>query len=218
VSQRRDTSEAEYAERYTSPLTGPIADAADWTLHETSRPQMLSGLAELRLLQALIVTSGAKSVLEVGSFTGVGALMMAAAVGPGGRVTTLEFDPDNAAAVRRHLAASEYGDRVELIEGDALETIARLPGPFDLVYIDAWKSDYPKYYDAVVPKLADRGVIVADNLFRDGKAMDPDVDDEETSGIREFARRVHEDDRVDNVLLTIGDGQMLAWKRPAERP
>jgi caffeoyl-CoA O-methyltransferase len=120
-----------------------------------------------------------------------------------------------ARVAQRHFDASPYGDRIELIAGDALEAIAALPGPFDLVYIDAWKSDYPRYYDLVVGKLSARGVIVADNLFRGGQALDPDEHDESTVGIREFARRVQEDPRVTNVLLTVGDGLMVAWRAPA---
>jgi caffeoyl-CoA O-methyltransferase len=99
--------------------------------------------------------------------------------------------------------------------GDALETIAGLEGPFDLVYIDAWKANYPQYFDAVLPKLAERGVIVADNLFRGGAALDATDESESTVGIREFARQVQQEERVHNVLLTIGDGVMLAWHRPA---
>ena len=98
---------------------------------------------------------------------------------------------------------------------EVLEAIARLEGPFDLVYIDAWKSDYPRYYELVVDKLAPRGVIVADNLFRGGQALDPAADDDQSAGIREFARRVQADPRVTNVLLTVGDGLMLAWRTPA---
>jgi caffeoyl-CoA O-methyltransferase len=83
-----------------------------------------------------------------------------------------------------------------------------------LVYIDAWKSDYPAYYHAVLPKLAEHGVLVADNLFRGGTALDLGATDEGTVGIRDFARAVQRDERVHNVLLTIGDGVMLAWRRP----
>jgi predicted O-methyltransferase YrrM len=180
-----------------------------------ARPQMMSGVAEARLLEALIAAGGARTVLEIGTFTAIGTMMMAAALGDGGHVTTLERDPEYAAVARGHIAASAYADRVELIEGDALEIIPQLDGPFDLVYIDAWKSDYPAYYDAVLPKLAPRGVIVADNLFRGGAAFDPGDEDEGTVGIREFARRVQADERTHNVLLTIGDGVMLAWPRPS---
>lgn len=175
---------------------------------------MMSGLVEARLLEALIVVGGARRVLEIGTFTGVGGLAMAAALPPDGRVITLEVDEETAAAARRHIDKSPHAGRVELIVGDALETLTRLDGPFDLVYIDAWKADYPTYYDEVLPKLSERGVIVADNLFRDGLALTPEAQDPGTLGIREFARRVQQDERVHNVLLTIGDGVMLVWPRP----
>jgi caffeoyl-CoA O-methyltransferase len=209
---------ARYAEGHTSPFDGPLAAAAAWTQGNTPSPGMMSGLAEARLLEALIVVGGARHVLEIGTFTGVGALTMAAALPADGRVTTLEVDEEIAAVARGHIDASPVGARVELIVGDALATIAGLDGPFDLVYIDAWKADYPAYYDAILPKLAERGVVVADNLFRDGAALDVTAGDEGTVGIREFARRVQQDTRVHNVLLTIGDGVMLAWRRPAGEP
>ncbi len=203
-----------YAEENTSPFEGQLAEAAAWTLSNTGSPDMMSGLAEARLLEALIVTGGARRVLEIGTFTGVGALSMAAALPANGRITTLEVNERTAAAARRLIDASPDADRIELIVGDALETIESLEGPFDLVYIDAWKSDYPAYYEAVLPKLAKRGVIVADNLFRHGAVFDKSNGDASTKGIREFARTVQQDDRVHNVLLTIGDGVMLAWPRP----
>jgi caffeoyl-CoA O-methyltransferase len=204
-----------YAEGHTSPFGGSLASVAAWTQSNTDSPGMMSGLAEARLLEALIVTGGARRVLEIGTFTGLGGLAMAAALPPDGQVVTLEVDEETAAAARRHIDASPHGSRVELVVGDALETLDRLDGPFDLVYIDAWKADYPAYYEAVLPKLAERGVIVADNLFRDGLALTPQAEDPGTVGIREFARRVQEDERVHNVLLTIGDGVMLVWRRPA---
>jgi predicted O-methyltransferase YrrM len=142
---------------------------------------------------------------------------MAAALPADGRVTTLEVDEDIAAGARRHIDASPSGHRVELIVGDALETIAGLNGPFDLVCIDSWKADYPAHYDALNPKLAEHGVTVADNPFRDGAALDPKAQDEGTDRIRKLARQVHQDERVHNVLLTIGDGVMPAWRPPGGR-
>ena len=210
-----DPAAQAYAEAHTSAPTGALADLAAWTQSSTAAPQMMSGVPEARLLEALIVAGGAQSVLEIGTFTGFGALAMAAALPPGGRVTTLEVDDETASAARRHIAASPHGDRVDLIIGDALRTLAQLDGPFDLVYIDAWKSDYPAYYDLVIDKLAPRGVIVADNMFRGGGALDPASEDEGDIGIRAFAAKVHADPRVHNVLLSIGDGQLLAWRAPA---
>jgi caffeoyl-CoA O-methyltransferase len=203
-----------YAERFTSPFGGLMATIADWTQNNTPSPGMMSGAAESRLLEALIVVGGASSVLEVGTFTGFGTLAMAGALPAGGRVTTLEVDEEIAAVARRHFQASPLGDRISLVLGDALETIGSLRGPYDLVYIDAWKADYPAYYEGVRGKLSDRGVIVADNLFRAGAALDPASEDPGTVGIREFAARVQADEGVHNVLLTIGDGVMVVWRRP----
>ncbi len=209
-----DSTAEGYAEDHTTPLQGAHAAAAAWTRESTPSPGMMSGLAEARLLEALIVLGGARRVLEIGTFTAVGTIAMAAALSDGGRVITLERDPDTAAAARRHIDASGHAERIELIVGDALQTIPQVDEPLDLVYIDAWKADYPAYLDAVLPKLAPRGMIVADNLFRDGRALDPSATDEGTTGIREFARRVQQDTRLHNVLLTIGDGVMLAWHAP----
>lgn len=202
-----------YAEAHTTPLSGQLAEVAAWTAANTSAPQMMSGTPEARLIEALIVLGGAATVLEIGTFTGLGALAMAAALPAGGRVITLEVDEETARTAQRHIDASPDRDKIELIVGDALETIGRLDSPFDLVYIDAWKADYPRYYEAVIPKLAERGVIVADNMFRAGGALDPSSDEPGDVGIREFAHRVHEDPSVHNVLLSVGDGVMLAWRR-----
>jgi caffeoyl-CoA O-methyltransferase len=209
------SSAARYAEDHTSPFDGSVAAVAAWTQGNARAPGMMSGLLEARLLEALIVVGGARRVLEIGTFTGVGALAMAAALPADGRVTTLEVDVDRAATARGHFDASPYGSRIELIVGDALGSIADLEGSFDLVYVDAWKTDYPAYYDAVVPKLAKRGVLVADNLFLGGAVLGASADDG-TVGIREFAHRIQDDEKMHNVLLTIGDGVMLAWRRPAD--
>ncbi|MFL5861459.1 MAG: O-methyltransferase [Solirubrobacteraceae bacterium] len=208
----------EFAAAYTTPFDGALAAAWKWTDANTSWPGMMAGVPEARLLEALIVVSGARSVLELGTFTGVGALAMAAAMPEGGRVVTLEHDPDNAAVARRHIAASPLADRIELVQGDARETLGRLPGAFDVVWIDAWKADYPRYLELVVPKLTPRGIIVADNLFRGGATLRPAADDAATQGVLEFARRVQENKLLHNVLLTVGDGLLLAWPARTEPP
>ena len=212
MSELIASAAAAYAARHTSPLSDVLSEIAARTRAGRGSAEMMSGLAEARLLEALIIVGGARRVLEIGTFTGVGAVSMAAAMAPGGRLTTLEVNPETAATARGNIDDSGYADRIELIVGDALQTLERLDGPFDLVYIDAWKNDYPAYYDRVLPKLAQRGVIVADNLFRSGKAFDDDADDESTRGIRAFAEQVTDDARVHNVLLTIGDGVMVIWR------
>jgi len=201
-----------YAASHTSPFGDVVSEIAARTRAGQRSSQMMSGLAEARLLEALIIVGNARRVLEIGTFTGVGAVSMAAALPSDGRVTTLEVDADTAATARRNIDDSGYADRIELIVGDALQTLDRLEGPFDLVYIDAWKNDYPAHYERVAPKLAERGVIVADNMLQSGRAFDPEADDDSTRGVRALAQQADDDPLVHNVLLTIGDGVMVIWR------
>src|SRR5437763_11632395 len=172
-------------------------------------PQMMSGVVEIRLLEALIVVAGARRALEVGTFTGFGALTMAAALPEDGEVITLERDPEMVAIARENIERSEHGHKVRLIAGDSREELDRLEGPFGLVYIDAWKDDYIHYYEAAVPLLAPRGIIVADNVFRSGRVVDESADGS-VAVTRAFNDRVQADERVHNALLSVGDGLMLA--------
>jgi caffeoyl-CoA O-methyltransferase len=199
---------ARYAVAHTTPLNPDLATVAASTGERTEHPGMMSGLVEARLLQALVATAGAARVLEVGTFTGFGALALAEALPPGGTVTTLEADPANAAIARGHLADHPLGDRIELLEGDARELLTGLVGPFDLVYVDAWKTDYPVYLELVLPLLGPRGLIVFDNVLRRGAVLEPG------DPVGAFNDRVQADPRLANALLTIGDGVLLVWRAP----
>jgi caffeoyl-CoA O-methyltransferase len=201
-----------YAAQTTTPFDDVVGTIAARTRESLPNAGMMSGLAEAHLLEALLVVGGARRVLEIGTFVGLGAVSMAAALPPDGHVTTLEVNPDTAAIARRNIDDSGYGDRIELIVGDALQTLDRLEGPFDLIYIDAWKNDYPAYYERVLPKLAERGVIVCDNMLQSGRAFDATANDDSTRGVRTLAHQVNADQRVHNVLLTIGDGVMVVWR------
>jgi caffeoyl-CoA O-methyltransferase len=172
---------------------------------------MMSGHVEGRLLETLVHTSGAKRVLEFGTFTGYSALSMAAALPEGGRVVTLEVSDDHAAIARRHIDASPYADRIELLVGPALESLEGVDGPFDLVFIDADKPSYGLYYEAALERLAERGLIVVDNTLWSGRVVDerePDPDDT-TLSIRRFNAMVARDPRVVCVILTVRDGVTL---------
>ena len=149
---------------------------------------------------------------EIGTFTGYGALSIAARLPPDGRVVTIEADAERAAIARRHIEASADGARIELVQGDARAIVPTLDGPFDLVFIDAWKGDYGHYYEAVLPKLADRGVIVCDNVLWSGDVVDPAPDDDNGLALAAFNDRVQRDERVVNALLTVGDGLLVIWR------
>jgi caffeoyl-CoA O-methyltransferase len=202
-----------YAIAHTSAPDADIAALRDETETSTSMPQMAGGLVEAKLLEALVVATQAALVLEIGMFTGVSALSMAARLRPGAKLITLELDEETAAIARRHIAASPYADRIDLRMGDAMGTIKTLAGPFDLIFIDAWKPDYIAYYEAVLPLLADHGIIVADNVLRGGDVLAKAPADPSAAALREFGRHVRADPRVDTALLTVADGLLLIWKR-----
>jgi caffeoyl-CoA O-methyltransferase len=203
-------------ERYLLAHTTAPSEAVAAVRAETEAampsPQMAGGLGEVQLLEALVVAGGATRILEVGTFTGVTSLTLAARLPEEGKLTTLELDEQAAAIARKHFDASPFRDRIELIVGDARETIDSLPGPFDLIWIDAWKRDYPFYLERLVPKLAERGVLAADNVLLDGRVLQAAGDSEDVAGMQQFADRVQADPRLHNVLLPLGDGVMLAWR------
>ena len=202
-----------YAAEHTSGPDEVVAALRRETEATMRAPQMAGGTVEVKLLEALVTATRASRVLEIGTFTGVGAISMASRLAPGGRLLTIEADPAHAEVARRHIEASPVADRIEVLLGDALELVATLEGPFDVVFVDAWKTDYPAYYEAVVPKLAPNGVLVADNVLRGGSVLTHDPADESAVALRAFADRALADPRVDCALLTVGDGLLLVWPR-----
>jgi caffeoyl-CoA O-methyltransferase len=203
-----------YAAAHTTPFSSPIAAAAEGTLrHRSDRAGMMAGLIEGQLISALVAIANAHNVLEIGTFTGVGTLALAAGLRDGGQVTTLELDPDTAAVARDHIEASPWAGRINLLVGDARHTLVTLPGPFDLVWLDAAKAEYPEYWDAVRTKIAPGGMVAADNVLLGGRVTDAGDTSPEVIGVRAFNDRVHADPEFDNLLLDIGDGVLLAWRR-----
>jgi len=204
-----------YAAEHTSPEHPLLARVAAETRETQEGHGMMVGLLEGRLLETLVWLSGARRVLEIGTFTGYSALSMATALPAGGTIVTCEVDPERAATARRHFDGSPCGDRIEILVGPALASIATLDGPFDLVFIDADKTNYARYYEAVLPLLAERGLIVADNVLWSGRVVDPDDRSDDTVAIRAFNDLVRHDERVTCVMATVRDGVTLIRRRPA---
>jgi len=142
-------------------------------------------------------------VVEIGTFSGHSALAMAAALPDGGRMNACEIDPERAAFARRYFDRSPYGSRITLHVAPALETLAQLEGTFDFVFIDADKEGYVGYYEAVLPRLSERGLIVADNTLWSGQVLEGD------SPIVRFNEHVAADPRTVQVLLSVRDGMTL---------
>jgi caffeoyl-CoA O-methyltransferase len=174
---------------------------------------MMVGLLEGRFLGLLVRTLQARRILELGTFTGYSSISMALALPPDGRVITCDVNEETTEIARRYAQEAGVADRIDYRLGPALETIADLEGEFDLVFIDADKPNYLNYYEATLPLLARRALIVLDNTLWSGRVADPDENDENVEAIRTINKRVLEDPRVDNVLLTVRDGMNLVWLR-----
>ena len=203
----------EYAEAYTTPDGELFERLAEETRAKTTAPQMMVGRIEGRFLATLVALSGARRILEFGTFTGYSSISMASALPPDGKVITLDVDPDATAIARRYMDESGHGDKIEIRLGPALETLQDVEGPFDLIFIDADKPNYVNYYEAALPLLADNGLVIADNVLWSGRVVEDDGD-ESTRAIKEFNEHVRADDRVVSVMLTVRDGMTLIRKRP----
>jgi len=206
-----DDAVEEYAAAHTTPPAEHLRALAEETRDTLASPQMLTGDIEGRFLEFLVFLAQPRLVLEIGTFSGYSALSMAGALPAGARIVTCELLDEHADVAERHIAAAGLADRIEVRRGPALDTIATLDGPFDLVFVDADKPGYLGYYEAVLPKLSERGLIVVDNVLWSGRVThDPAPDDtESTLALRALNDHVTADERVVNVTLTVRDGIML---------
>jgi caffeoyl-CoA O-methyltransferase len=198
-----------YAEAHTSPHAELLQRLAAETRATLERPQMLTGTVEGRFLEFLVYALDALRILEIGTYSGYSAISMAAALPQEGRIDTCEVDERHAEVARRYIAEADLADRITVHVGPALETIERLGGEYDFVFIDADKENYVNYYEAVLPRLSERGAIAADNTLWSGRVVDDSDDSEATRAIRAFNDHVRDDSRVVSVMLTVRDGVTL---------
>ena len=200
----------DYITNHSTPEPELYSRLADETRQKTDEPQMMVGHVEGLFLRQLVRASSAKTVLEIGTFTGYSALAMAEGLPKDGRVITCDVDPQATAIARKYWAESPHGGKIDLRLAPALETIEKIEGPFDLVFIDADKPNYINYWEAVLPKVRTGGVIVADNVLWNGRVLDPkEVNDKALAAFNEHVMR---DDRVEKLMLPIRDGITLATK------
>jgi caffeoyl-CoA O-methyltransferase len=204
-----------YAEAHTTPQPDHLALLEAETRATLAAPQMLSGPVVGRLLETLVWLSKPRLVLEIGTFSGASALWMAQALPPGGRIISLEISEAHAMVARRHIVSAGLDDVIDVRVGPALEAIAAIDEPLDFVFIDADKTGYPAYLDAVLPKLAPGGLIAADNTLRGGEVLDPANADEGTRAIAAFNDMVASHPGLVCVLLTVRDGVTLIRRAAA---
>jgi len=199
-----------YAAAHTTPPPPFLESVEASTREGFAAWGMMVGRLEGRFLEMLLFASQATRVLEIGTFTGYSAIAMAAGLGPGGSIISLEVDPHHAVTARGNIAAAGLESRISVIEGPALQSLGELQGPFDVVFIDADKVSYDAYYEATLPKLAGHGLIVVDNTLQGGGVLArTEQPNEAAKALRAFNDKVVNDRRVVCVLTTIRDGVTL---------
>jgi caffeoyl-CoA O-methyltransferase len=196
-----------YLEAHSTPLEPLLAELDVATHASLSAPGMLSGPVVGRFLRLLVGLVAPRLLVEIGTYSGYSALAMAPALPDGGRIVTCEVSEEHAAFARSWFERSPYGERIELRLGPALDTLADLDGPYDFAFIDADKTGYPEYYDAVIPKLSAGGLVLADNTLREGSVVDPA--DEGARAMAAFNDHVQADPRTENVIVPLRDGLTL---------
>ena len=200
----------EYARAHTTAPDDLLQRLYAETHEKLDAPQMLTGPLEGRFLETLVWASGARRVLEIGTYSGYSALSMAAALPDDGELITCDVWEEANEMARRYAAQSPHGSKIDFRLGPALETIETLEGPFDLVFIDADKENYINYFHATLPLLADRGLIVFDNTLWSGRVVDGyDDGTPQTKAFRQLNDALVADPRGVVVMLPIRDGVTL---------
>ncbi|MEP5613906.1 MAG: O-methyltransferase [Cyclobacteriaceae bacterium] len=176
------------------------------------KPRMLSGHLQGRVLSLISHMIRPKNVLEIGTYTGYATLCLAEGMKEEGRLITLDNNEELSVRTRAYFSASKYADQIEMKVGNAVDLIPTLDLSWDLVFIDADKENYGRYFDLVIDQTNSGGFIIADNVLWSGKIIDETKNDKYTQALRSFNKNVHTDNRVQNVLFPIRDGLMILRK------
>lgn len=200
-----------YAAEHTTADSEFIKELIAASKEDLEHIDMLSGRQVGRLLAILIKISGAKRVLEVGTFTGYSALTMAEALPEEGELFTCEYNKRYEDVARTFFDKSDAGSKITLLMGKALETIPAIEGTFDFVFLDADKVNYPQYYDMILPRMEPGALMVIDNVLWDGEVLEANT--EKASAIDHMSKQIRDDDSVEQVMLTVRDGVTLVRKK-----
>lgn len=204
---------AKYSEGHTSEESDLLNLINRETHLEVLKPRMLSGHLQGRLLALFSRMVNPEHVLEIGTYTGYATICLAEGLSQTGKIVTIDKNEELQTRVESYFADSQYAGQIEFVPGNALEVIPALTKTWDMVFIDADKGNYLRYYDMVFDQVKQGGYIIADNVLWSGKVADPDKQDHDTKKIREFNDTVHSDSRVENILLPVRDGLMIARKK-----
>lgn len=203
----------EYCEAHSTPESDLLYRLNRETNLKCIKPRMISGHLQGRLLSFISQMMRPKRILEIGTYTGYATLCLAEGLSDDGRIDTIEVDEELEEMIRRYFSQSAYNEKITLHIGDALQMLKQLDATWDLVFMDAEKDDYIAYYELVLPRLRQGGIILADNVLWSGKVIqEVKTGDKETRALMKFNDYILEDKRVKNFLLPFRDGIMVIEK------
>lgn len=201
-----------YILRHSTPEDAVLEELYRQTHLRFVNPNMVSGHMQGKLLEFISLMISPLNILEIGTFTGYSAICMAKGLREGGKLVTIEINDEIAAFTRSYFEKAGVSDRIDLLNGNALEIIPALEKTFDLVFIDADKRDYCDYFRLVIGKVRPGGIILADNVLWGGQVIDKDVNDQQARGIIEFNEMIAGYKGIENIILPVRDGLMMIRK------
>ena len=202
-----------YAEKYSRQEDSLLNEIEDRTIRDHPEAHMLSGALQGKFLEMISRLLNPMYILEIGTFLGYSALCLEKGLKSGGELHTIEIDKETAAAARENFKKSKTANKIILHTGNALDLLNTLHYPWDLIFIDADKTGYADYYQALVPKLKPGSLIMADNVLFHGQVLEKEVKGKSAKAIQAFNEMIDSDDRVEKIMLTLRDGVYLIRKK-----
>lgn len=203
----------QYVEAVTTQENDLLKEVSRDTHLHVINPRMLSGHFQGRLLSLFSHMIQPNRILEIGTFTGYGTLCLAEGLTENGQIVTIDVNEELAERARNNFDRSPYKSKIIFKIGPAVVLIPALIDIWDLVFIDADKENYLKYFDLIIDQLRPGGYIIADNVLWNGKVIEEKESDKKTNALKAFNKTIHDDSRIENLLLPISDGLMLMRKK-----
>ena len=203
----------QYAEAHTTPESSLLAQITRDTYLEVLQPRMLSGHLQGRVLSMLSKMIRPNAILEIGTYTGYSALCLAEGLSAHGTLLTIDKNMELYDRANAYFSESEFASKIRMLKGNALAVVPDLKQKWDLIFIDADKENYQKYYDLTLPNLNKGGFIIADNVLWSGKVIDANENDVDTIALRSFNTSLIEDSRVEVLMLPVRDGLTVVRKK-----
>ncbi len=203
----------QYAHQYTTDDDALLQEILEFTENNHKEKHMISGMVQGRFLQCLSKIKQPKYILEIGTFTGYSALCLVQGLQEDGELHTIELRDEDAMLAQSFFDKSAFVNQIKLHQGNALAILPTLDYEWDFIFIDADKTNYSNYYDLILPKLKKGGIIIVDNVLFHGQVLEKNIKGKNATAIHSFNQKIKNDNRVEQVMLTVRDGLMLMIKK-----